>query len=606
MAAGRCLGILGLLLLFGQQATVQADGNDPSQTAAPSPIPPAPSRTEEAYPPNPFGFYRGHGPPELLEHPRAIGLYFDPFLLIVLGLTFLLWVRTSYWVSRDSAILNLSSSTWNLALLASGVAGFACVFLLPRYYGLLPLFAFHGLPLYAYVRLRNSKVPEFSQVLTRRHLVVLGLRQLAWLGIRVDAPGFQSVSETRIRFLGKSDDRTAGVSEAISRQVENSPNYLAAKDLILRAVRRRASDVHLEPKEGELAVRFRIDGLMSTDQAFDTARGRNVINIFKILCALDITERRRPQDGSFRAELEDREIDFRVATQGTQLGEKLSIRILDPAKSVSELEELGFRRALFDEVREVIKKPHGLILVAGPAGAGKSTTLHAALKETNAEQRNVITIEEPIEYQLESVTQIEIRSSAGQSFAEALKNVLRQDPDVVMVGEIRDADTAQAVCQAAHTGHLVFSTVHAQDSIGAVSRMLDLGADPPLLAEILSLVLAQRLVRRLCPKCKIEYEPKPEEIAGTGLPEEGVTAFYRKGDDENCRACQGTGYTGQVGVFEVLPLTEEIRQLIENKPAPTSLRLAARNHGLLTLREEGLRLVARGVTSLEELNRVLG
>lgn len=606
MADRIILSALRLILLVGLIAPVNATADENTPSAPASRIEPAPARTPDAYPENPFGFFRGHGPPQLLERPRAVGLYFDPFLMTVVGVIFLLWVRTSYWISRDSAILKLSSPLWNLGLLVSGVIGFLSVLLLPRYLSLLPLLAFYGLPLYAYVRLRNSRVPEFSKVLTRRHLMFLVLRQLTWLGIRVQAPGFQSVSESRIRFLGKSDDHTAGVSETISRQAENSPNYVAAKDLILRAIRRRSTDIHLEPKEGELAVRFRIDGMMVPAESFEISQGRNLINIFKILCALDITERRRAQDGSFRAELEDREVDFRVATQGTQLGEKMTIRVLDPEHSVRDLDELGFRQGLFDQFCGVLRKPHGLVLVAGPPNSGKSTTLHAGLNELDTEQRNVITIEDPVEYRTESVTQIEIRTSAGQTFVETLRNVLRQDPDVVMIGEIRDGETAEAACQAAHTGHLVFSTVHANDSIAAVLRMLELGTDPPLLAETLSLVLAQRLVRRLCPECKEEYTPKAEELEIAGLPAEGVSKLFRPGTNPKCRICQGAGYYGQVGVFEVLPLNEEIRAHIEQKPTPTSLRVLARNHGLLTLHEEGLRLVARGVTSLEELTRVVG
>ncbi len=218
----------------------------------------------------------------------------------------------------------------------------------------------------------------------------------------------------------------------------------------------------------------------------------------------------------------------------------------------------------------------------------------------------MITIEDPVEYHARNITQIEISTAKGQTFGETLRNVLRQDPDVVMIGEIRDEETAQAVCRAAHTGHLVFSTVHASDSIAAVLRLLELGTEPALLAETLSLVVAQRLVRRLCFECKEEYEPAADELIQAGLPEEGIEALYREGANPKCKVCRGVGYHGQVGVFEVLPLTEEVRGHLLQKPTPTSLRLEARNYGLLTLREEGLRLVARGVTSLAELNRVVG
>lgn len=600
---------IGLGIGLGLYAPLSAqDGNGPRSTSVPTGIPPAPKRASDAYPPNPFGFFRGHGPPERLENPRAIGLYFDTFILAVVGVVFLLWVRTSYWVSRDSAILRLKSQYWNLGMLASGSAGFLLVFFLPRYYNLLPLLALYGLPLYAYVRQRNARVPAFSKVMTQRHLVVLLLRQLATIGIRVQMPGFQAagLAGTNIRFLGKSDDSTLGVSETISRQAENSPNYLAAKDLVLRAIARRASDIHLEPKEGELAIRLRIDGLMFPDESYDVAQGRNIINIFKILCALDITERRRSQDGSFRAEALGREIDFRVATQSTQLGEKLSIRVLDPENSVRELDELGLRKAVYDQIREVIRKPHGLVLVVGPAGSGKSTTLHAALNDLDTQSKNVITIEDPVEYREPSMTQIEIRTSEGQTFFETLRNVLRQDPDLVMIGEIRDGETAQSACQAALAGHVVLTTLHANDTIAAVLRMLELGTEPSLLAGSLELVLSQRLVRRLCGECKKEYQPTKDDLAKMGLSPEDVSALCREGKNPKCPKCRGLGYYGQVGVFEMLAMSDELRAVILDNPTPTSLRLAARNQGLLTLREEGLRLVARGVTSVEELTRVVG
>ncbi len=581
-------------------------GEEPAPTA--SAIPSAPPRAPEAFPPNPFDFFRGHGPPELLQNPRAVGLYYDFFLLSFLAIVFLLWVRTSYWVSRDSSVHRLHSPFWNLAMLVSGLVGFASVFMLPRYYGLLPLLVFYGLPLYAYVRLRNGRVPAFSKVMTSRHLAAILLRQLSWLGIRIQMPGIQvaAIGGTNVRFLGKSDERIAGVSETISRQVEHSPNYLAAKDLIYRAVTRRSTDIHLEPKDGQLQVRLRIDGLRCPEDAYDLAQGRNLINIFKILSALDITERRRAQDGSFRGEVDGREIDFRVATQSTQLGEKLSIRVLDPENSIRELHELGLRKSVYDQIREVIQRPHGLVLAAGPAGSGKSTTLHAALLELDTGQRNVITIEDPVEYRVASITQIEIQTSQGQSFAQTLRNVLRQDPDVLLIGEIRDGETAEAAGQAALAGHLVLSTLHAGDSIAAVLRILELGVEPSLLAGCLEMVIAQRLVRRLCPDCKEEFQPSADDLERIGLPAEEIDGLYRQGTLPNCPACRGLGYYGQVGVFEVLLMSDELRSIILENPTPTALRLAARNQGLLTLREEGLRLVARGITSLEELNRVVG
>jgi type II secretory ATPase GspE/PulE/Tfp pilus assembly ATPase PilB-like protein len=340
-------------------------------------------------------------------------------------------------------------------------------------------------------------------------------------------------------------------------------------------------------------------------EPFDRAMGESIINIFKVLGAMDITEKRRSQDGSFKAILEKRKIDFRAASQGTREGEKLSLRILDQANAVSRMGQLGMRKQMQDQLKEIINQPHGMLLSCGPTGAGKSTTLYALLNELDAYQQNIITVEDPIEYTIANVQQIEVNVKAGNTFANSLRSILRQDPDVIMIGEIRDAETAKIACQAANTGHMVFSTVHANDSISALYRMVDLGVEPFLLSSALSAVLAQRLVRKLCDDCKQPYKPKPELCKQLGLPAEKVDAFYAPPKEvagqPQCATCGGMGYKGRMGVFELLVLNERIRDMLRENAQVAAVRSEARKNGMLYMKEEGLRLVVKGGTSLQEL-----
>ena len=322
---------------------------------------------------------------------------------------------------------------------------------------------------------------------------------------------------------------------------------------------------------------------------------------------MDITEKRRPQDGSFRAEMPDREIDFRLASQGTRHGEKMSLRILDQTNSIASLSELGLRKQLVDKMCSIVKQPHGLFLCCGPTGAGKSTTLYAALHEIDPYQRNIITIEDPVEYRIENVSQIEINQKAGQTFAESLRSILRQDPDVVMIGEIRDAETARIACQAANTGHMVFSTVHANDTFTALYRLIDLEVEPFMLASSLSALLAQRLARRLCPDCKEAYQPNPEFLKKANLPPDKVKCFYRqpKSPEIVCPTCSGLGYYGRISVVELLEFNERMRDMLRDAASMSQLKAQARKNGMLYMKEEGLRLVVKGITSIDELLRVV-
>lgn len=549
---------------------------------------------------SPFGFYRGTVPP---PGRPATGSYINLFGLVPVLALFLLWTHTTSWVDEDGRALKLNYGMWNSLVFLVGALGFVVVVVLPPFWlGFPLLLVAYGVPMFLYIRERNDRVPDSAKVMTPAHIQGLVIRGLAKIGINL-VPGKvrDAALGPPIRFIGKSDGK--GDDAGRSKQAEKSRGFVAAKELVYDAIMRRATDVHLEPKESEFTARYRIDGVMYPTEPFDRPMGESIINIFKVLGAMDITEKRKPQDGSFRAQLEKRMIDFRAATQGTREGEKISLRILDQANSVSKLEQLGMRKQMTEQLREVINYPHGMFLSCGPTGAGKSTTLYAVLNELDAYQQNIITVEDPVEYKIANVQQIEVNVKAGNTFPNALRSILRQDPDVIMIGEIRDAETAKIACQAANTGHMVFSTVHANDTISALYRIVDLGVEPFMLSSALSAILGQRLVRKLCEECREKYAPKPEVLKQAGLPADKVDAFYRPptNGDGVCPNCSGLGYRGRMGVFELLMITERLRDMIRENAPVSAIRAEARKNGMLYMKEEGLRLVVKGMTSMQEL-----
>ncbi len=558
----------------------------------------------EPFPQVPGGlFYRGNLPGRF----DTTGFYFSWFMLFFVVGLFALVMWTLNWIAQDSKQLNCRSGLWTSISLLAGVAavvGFVCA---PAALLGLPLFALlYGVSTGLYVYERNGKVPDSGKVLTERHLRQLSQRWLAKIGLGGSRGDYrEATSGPPLTFLGKSGKN--GKEPDRNRQVESSKGYMAAKELVYDAILRRTTDIHLEPKEDEISVRLRVDGVMFPAEPFDRTTGEAIINIFKVLGAMDITERRKPQDGSFRAETEGREIDFRVATQGTNFGEKMSLRILDQGASVRRLSELGLRKQLLDQLIDVTQQPHGMFLSCGPTGAGKSTTLYASLQEIDRYENNIITIEDPVEYRMDNVTQIEINTKAGQTFGSALRSVLRQDPDVVLIGEIRDAETAKIACQAATTGHMVFSTVHANDTITALFRLIDLGVEPFLLATSVTAILGQRLCRKLCEDCKEPFKPAPDVLEKLGIPADKVDQFYRppKSGQSGCQTCNGLGYLGRIGVYELLLITDRIRDLMRENPNMSAIKAEARKNGMLYMKEEGLRLVLKGTTSLDELLRVV-
>jgi general secretion pathway protein E len=560
------------------------------------------------WPPSPVPFFRGNAIPNSASPTVPLaGGYLSLFRLTIYIGMLSFWVWSSAWVNEDSTSLKVRSDFWNSVMFAGGATGLLLGITSPSFFLTFVLIgASTGTPLGLYVKERNAKVPDKAKVLTPEHIRRVGIRLLAKIGINIGGDGeVGSGNGPDIQFVGRTE--TGRIDTSRTKQVENSRGFMAAKELVYDALIRRATDIHLEPREDTMNIRMRIDGVMYPVEPFDRALGDSVLNIFKVLGAMDITEKRRSLDGSFRALTEGREIDFRVATQGIRGGEKMSLRILDQSGSAGSLPELGFRKALEEKLLQIVHQPHGLLVVCGPTGAGKSTTLYAALKSIDAYQHNIITIEDPVEYQMANITQIEVNTKSGQTFGSSLRSILRQDPDVIMVGEIRDEETAQIACQAANTGHNVFSTVHANDSITALFRLLDLGVEPFLFASSISGILAQRLARRLCPKCKEAYRPKAEFLKQANLPVDRIEKFYRPPKDpkEECTACGGLGYRGRIGVFEFLEINDRLRDMIREKAPLSQLKSEARKNGMLYMQEEGLRLVVKGLTSIEELMRVV-
>jgi type II secretory ATPase GspE/PulE/Tfp pilus assembly ATPase PilB-like protein len=574
--------------------------------AAAETAPAAATVSGDRFPPNPVPFYRGNTP-ETEGGPSPVEYLSRVALILFIGLL-AAWMGICRFVDEDSRGLKVRPEFWNTVFVLMGVLGFLIAFASPlSALGVFAVLATCGVPFGFYVVERNRRVPESSKILTPQHIRGVVTRWAARVGIKLGRrDGGDESTGPPIEFIGKSD-ASGKVDRTRTRQVENSKGYMAAKELVYDAILRRSTDIHLEPKEDEMSVRLRIDGVMYPTEPFDRVIGDAVMNIFKVLGGMDITEKRRGQDGSFGARLEGRQIDFRAATQGTRHGEKLSLRILDQSTSVNSLAGLGMRKKMQESMRQIVHQPHGLLLSCGPTGAGKSTTLYAALRDVDAYQLNVITVEDPIEYKMANVNQIEINTKAGQTFANSLRSILRQDPDVLMIGEIRDGETATIACQAANTGHMVFSTVHANDSITAVFRMLELGVEPFMVANSLSAVLGQRLVRRLCKECREAYKPDRAALERLEIPSDRIDQFFRPpaNTGEMCPECNGLGYVGRTGVFELLVINDELRDLIRDKAAASKVKLAAKRNGMLTMKQEGIRLLAQGITSVEELERTV-
>ena len=397
------------------------------------------------------------------------------------------------------------------------------------------------------------------------------------------------------------DDDLSNLKEV----TEDAPIVKYVNLLITQGIQDRASDIHVEPGEHHLVIRYRIDGVLHETMKSPKNIQSGVISRLKIMADINIAERRIPQDGRLSVSHNGKKIDLRVATLPTVWGEKVVMRVLDNSTARLELSDLGFSDQNFNAFRQSFTKPYGMILVTGPTGSGKSTTLYATLNQIARPEVNVITVEDPVEYRLPGINQVQTNAKAGLTFAAALRSILRCDPDIVLIGEIRDHETAQIAVEAALTGHLVLSTLHTNDAPSAVTRLTEMGLEPFLVGSALDCVLAQRLARRLCSKCKEPYTPDPQELLMARFPwNEGdpVPTLHRA---VGCPACSKTGYKGRLALHEVMPVSEDIERLAVSHASATAINEVAIAEGMMTLRNDGMHKVAQGVTSIEEIMRVV-
>ncbi|HUZ75085.1 MAG TPA: type II secretion system ATPase GspE [Stellaceae bacterium] len=401
---------------------------------------------------------------------------------------------------------------------------------------------------------------------------------------------------------GSDDDLLEDV-DRLRDLASEGPVIRLVNHLITRAVESRASDIHVEPYQNRLVIRYRIDGLLSEAAVPPTRLRAALISRIKIMAKLNIAERRLPQDGRMRLALQGKEFDLRVSTMPTLHGESVVMRILDRTSLVCELPLLGFETGTLTQFERILERPQGILLVTGPTGSGKTTTLYACLHRLNAPERKLFTVEDPIEYQLEGVNQIQVKPQIGLTFGHVLRSILRQDPDIIMVGEMRDLETAEIAVQAALTGHLVLSTLHTNSAAGAVTRLLDMGVADYLVTSTVTGVLAQRLVRQLCPQCREPYRALPElmtQLRLAAVAGDPPTLYRARG----CARCQGSGYFGRIAIMEVLEVSDRVRRLILNRAAMQDIQAAACEEGMRTMYEDGLLKAMAGTTSIEEVLRV--
>jgi type IV pilus assembly protein PilB len=386
---------------------------------------------------------------------------------------------------------------------------------------------------------------------------------------------------------------------------ESAPAIKLTNMILSDAVSKGASDIHIEPFENKLSIRFRIDGVLHEESSPPKRAHASLTSRLKVMADMDISERRIPQDGRTKIHIEGRELDIRVSTIPTVFGEKIVMRLLDPEGLQLDLTQLGFDEKELTIFKRNIEAPYGLILVTGPTGSGKTTTLYSAMSILNTPDRNIVTIEDPVEYILPGINQVQAKPDIGLTFANGLRAFLRQDPDVILVGEIRDKETGEIAGNAALTGHLVLATLHTNDSASTVIRLLNMGVEPVLIAATLRMVVSQRLLRKVCSQCRTPYEVTVEELMGLGVTIQlAANTKVRLFKGKGCEVCHHSGYKGRIGVYEVLELNEEIRQLVVKQAPPYEIKMAATRSGVESLREVAVKKLFAGLTSLEEVIRV--
>ncbi len=449
--------------------------------------------------------------------------------------------------------------------------------------------------------IRHAVGEDFDIVLSTREMIQHSIDQY-YSGIKVaknkatDKVEVGSFNKDNFFKIDKKDEAHFSASDP-AKDAEEMPVISLVNNLIMRAVDEKASDIHIEPEENMVRVRNRVDGVMHESMTFEKKMLAPIVSRIKIMSKLDIAETRKPQDGKIRLKIENQDLDLRVSTFPTTHGENIVLRVLEQSKVILGMGELGLDIELIKRFEQLIIKPYGMILVTGPTGAGKTTTLYAALNKINSIEKNIITIEDPVEYQMTLIRQTQVNPKAGLTFATGLRNILRQDPDVILVGEIRDADTVSIAVEAALTGHLVFSTIHTNDAAGSITRLLDMQIEPFLISSSLIAVLAQRLIRTVCEKCKETYTVEPEILKRMGAKTDQTKFFRGKG----CHDCKKTGYSKRLGVYELLVIDEDIRRLILTRASNKDIKAMAIKKGMISMRTDGLRKAEKGITTLEEV-----
>ncbi len=471
-----------------------------------------------------------------------------------------------------------------------------------HYYGLIPMFHVEGrltvaisrpLSIFDFDDLERICECTIQSVLCDAGAVKQSIEKHYGSDVNIDSL-LSSIDKNKVEIVDESDK-----SEQIGEISENSPIASLVNYVLTTSIAHKASDIHIEPDGKIVRVRYRIDGVLRELMTQKISLHPAITSRIKVMAKLDIAERRRPQDGRIPVSINGREIDIRVSTLPTTGGEKVVMRILDSANLVFDLQQLGFRELLIEKFHRMLARPHGLLLVTGPTGSGKTTTLYSALQLLKSPEKNIITIEDPVEYQLAMVNQVQVNAGIDLTFAKVLRSVLRQDPNIIMLGEIRDEETARVAVEASLTGHLVLSTLHTNDSVGAITRLVNIGVEPFLVASSVIGVIAQRLARKICPGCKQQIVPEPEVAARLKLPPEGR---YWKG--QGCAQCFNSGHRGRLGMYEVFEVMPEARKLMERNASAGELRDMRTRLGETTLFQEGLLSAANGQTSLEEVLRV--
>ncbi len=447
-------------------------------------------------------------------------------------------------------------------------------------------------------------------------VVLDDLRQFTGLAVKLVVSSAEAITEAIDRTYdgaatplqriveGMEDERKGEGEEDVNQLRDmafEAPVVRLVNLLIENAIAAQASDIHIEPFEDTLRIRYRLDGILFDQEAPPRRLQAAVTSRIKLMAEMNIAERRLPQDGRIRVTVPGRRVDIRVSTIPTIHGESIVMRLLDRSSVFLALEKLGFAPGTLRHFESLIKRPHGIVLVTGPTGSGKTTTLYGALDKINLPDRKIITVEDPVEYQLKGVNQIPVKPKIGLTFATGLRHIVRQDPDVILIGEIRDLETAEIAIQAALTGHLVFSTLHTNDAPGAITRLQDMGVEAYLVASVLEGVLAQRLVRRICTACRVPDTPSAADLEALGIEGAADRQLYR---GRGCDECRGTGYRGRTGIYELFPITEEARSLILRRAPTRDIRRHAIEGGMVTLRMDGWLKAGEGVTTVEEILRV--